>query len=317
MAKETDKHLLDALVKAYTARAKLFHSGVRAANIDLLIAEIDAIDGDRLKWDLRSLGISPRAMKNLKEAGGSPHQVFAHPAIISSLPHLIAYYRNIVTISKKGISQVLFPTERFESGKSRIPTDDQCQRICQTFNRILSGLIEDIPSYSVHLSRQSILAEIGAGLQGTWANAVGQGAAKAVENLLEEYLKDQELGERAAKGRFQLANGWQIHFGSEPDVSFVDPHGAQRIAIEIKGSLDVAGAQTRYGEAKKTFGKALADNPRCHTIYLASCFTDSVIEQIKIDGQVRDWFNLTSILYDDHEKQTFLETLFHVVNSPR
>ena len=36
----------------------------------------------------------------------------------------------------------------------------------------------------VELSRQAIFAEIGTELQGTWANLVGQGAAKAVEDLL-------------------------------------------------------------------------------------------------------------------------------------
>lgn len=89
-----------------------------------------------------------------------------------------------------------------------------------------------------------------------------------------------------------------------------------QIAIEIKGSLDKAGAQTRYGEAKKSFGKALSENPRCFTVYLASCFTDAVVAQIRADGQVRRWFNLTSILYDDAERIRFLSTLFHVVDTP-
>jgi hypothetical protein len=113
-----------------------------------------------------------------------------------------------------------------------------------------------------------------------------------------------------------LRNGWSITFAAEPDVAFFDPNGVKQIAIEIKGSLDVAGAQTRYGEAKKSFAKQLAQNPRCHTIYLASCFTDAVINQIRADGQVRDWFNLTSILYDGNEKEAFLKKLFHIVSTP-
>ncbi len=96
----------------------------------------------------------------------------------------------------------------------------------------------------------------------------------------------------------------------------MDANKVIRIAIEIKGSLDVAGAQTRYGEAKKTFAKQLALNPRCHTIYLASCFTDAVIRQIKADGHVRDWFNLTSILYDAAERKHFLQQLFYIVSTP-
>src|SRR5438105_6449720 len=98
--------------------------------------------------------------------------------------------------------------------------------------------------------------------------------------------------------------------------SLRDSDGVKQIAIEIKGSLDTAGAQTRYGEAKKSFGKQLAENPRCYTIYLASCFTDAVIKQIEADGQVRDWFNLTSVLIDPEEQLRFLERLFHIVQTP-
>lgn len=118
------------------------------------------------------------------------------------------------------------------------------------------------------------------------------------------------------KGLFRLANGWSIVFGAEPDVAFRDAEGRKQIAIEIKGSLDTAGAQTRYGEAKKSFAKQIAENPRCHTIYLASCFTDAVIQQIQSDKEVRDWFNLTSILYDEADKKAFLERVFHIVNTP-
>jgi len=86
--------------------------------------------------------------------------------------------------------------------------------------------------------------------------------------------------------------------------------------VEIKGSLDVAGAQTRYGEALKSFRKMLAENPRCHTVYLASCFTDAVIGQMRDEGQVRAWYNLTSVLADEAERRRFLGQVFHVVDEP-
>ncbi|MBL7152408.1 MAG: XcyI family restriction endonuclease [Phycisphaerae bacterium] len=252
----------------------------------------------------------------MKEAGGLPHQVFAHPNVIIERPHLIAYYRNIVTISKKGIGQLLFSTEGYESGRKEEIAGSDARGICETLNRILSGVIEDLPDYTVELSRQAILAEIGTELQGTWANVIGQGAARAVEQLLAEHIDRKEIGERLAGGGFALDNGWSIVFGSEPDAAFFDSDGAKQIAIEIKGSLDKAGAQTRYGEAKKSFAKQLRENPRCHTVYLASCFTDAVIKQIKQDGQVREWFNLTSILYDEAERKRFLNRLFHIVKTP-
>ncbi len=315
-AKKVDKHLLKALTKAYIARAQLFHKGVRASKIDLLIAEIDTIKDRSLDWSLPGLGVTAVAASRVLEAGGQLHQVFAHPEIITQRPHLISYYRNIVTISKKGIGQLLFPTDAYENQrKSEISTRD-AKSMCSTFNRIVSGVIESIDDYDVELSRKAVLAEIGTELQGTWANIVGQGASKAVRDLMAEYVEQNERGAPSSKGPIELSNGWRIVFASEPDVAFYDELGTKQIAIEIKGSLDVAGAQTRFGEAKKSFAKQIADNPRCHTVYLASCFTDSVIAQIKQDAQVREWFNLTSILYDEKEKSRFLKRLFHIVDTP-
>ncbi len=310
-----DPHLLDALEKAYAARAKLFHNGVKASQIDLLIAEIDATDADGLSWG-PEIGVSSTALAKVVASGTPPHQVFAHPAIIESRPHLVAYYRNLVAISKKGIGQILFPTDSYEARRRLAMEPTRAAELCLTLNRIVSAVIDEVEGYSIQLSRQTILAEIGTELQGTWANIVGKGATKAVEDLLERHISALGIGEKLGRGSFRLANGWTIRFSSEPDVAFVDASGAIRIVIEIKGSLDKAGAQTRYGEAKKSFAKALAENPRCYTVYLASCFTQAVVQQIAADGQVRDWFNLTSILYDESERDTFLGRIFHVVNTP-
>jgi hypothetical protein len=194
-------------------------------------------------------------------------------------------------------------------------SQEDALRLAVVFNTIVSAVIEATPAYSVKVSRQAILAEIGTELQGTWANIQGQGAAREVQKMLAEYVVSKGIGRRKGK-QIELNNGWSIVFGTEPDVAFRDPTGKTRIAIEIKGSLDTAGAQTRYGEAKKTFGKQLEGNPRCHTVYLASCYTDSVIRQIERDGQVRDWFNLTSILYDAAERAMFLRKLFHTAMPP-
>lgn len=316
MGKLKDPHLLGALKKAYAARAKLFHISVAAAQIDLLFAEVDAVDSSSLDWSRSDLGVSVTALARVHSLGAESHQVFAHPGVIESHPHLIAYYRNLVAVSRKGISQILFPVERFEARRRATISTAQAGEICQTLNQILSQVIDEVPAYSLQIGRHAILAEIGTEIQGTWANQVGRGASKAVEDLLAEYVSDQCLGQHPKKRVLLLNNGWRIVFAPEPDVAFVDAAGVNQIAIEIKGSLDKNGAQTRYGEAKKTFAKELAKNPRCQTIYLASCFTDAVIRQIQADGQVREWYNLTSILYDASEKSRFLGRVFHIVHTP-
>jgi len=308
--------LLEALGKAYTARAKLFHNGISASQIDLLIAEIDAIDADDLDWSVASLNISQTALQRVDDTGGQPHQVFAHPEILRKHPHLVAYYRNMATISKKGIGQLVLNTARYEDRTSSTMDPDNAARLCRAVNTIISGVIDSMPEYEIALSRKAIYAEIGTELQGTWNNFIGQGASKAVERVIADHIDANDLGAPNGKRTYKLNNGWSIVFAPEPDVAFFDSEGVKQIAIEIKGSLDVAGAQTRYGEAKKSFQKQISENPRCHTVYLASCFTDAVLEQIQADGQVREWFNLTSILYDDEERAHFLQRLFHIVNTP-
>jgi len=283
-----DAHLLDALTKAYTARAKLFHNGVQASQIDLLIAEIDAIPAGSLRWPFSKLGVTRSALGRVKRSGANPQQVFAHPDVVATRPHLIAYYRNIATISRKGIAQILFATEKYEERRATALPPEQAKRLCRTLNTILSAVIDSMPAYNIAISRKAILAEIGAQLQGRWANSVGQGAAKAVEKVIADYLGAEQIGTRIRSGQYSLTNGWAIAFRSEPDVTFTD----------------------------KSFRKQLAENPRCHTIYLASCFTEAVIGQIKADGQVRDWYNLTSILGDEAERHRFLRQVFHVVRTP-
>jgi hypothetical protein len=68
--------------------------------------------------------------------------------------------------------------------------------------------------------------------------------------------------------------------------------------------------QTRYGEAKKSFGKALRENPRCETIYLGSCFTEAVKEQIEQDGQVRRTYNLIDIIDNEAKRNEFMIEIF-------
>ncbi len=84
-----------------------------------------------------------------------------------------------------------------------------------------------------------------------------------------------------------------------------------QVAIEIKGSMDKAGAQTRLGEAKKSFAKAKAENAHCSTIYLASCYTEAVLSQLKTEREVDLHFNLIEILADESKKIPFLKELFH------
>lgn len=187
-----------------------------------------------------------------------------------------------------------------------------------------------MPTFDLALARAVIPAEIGAEMQGTWVNIIGRGAARRVEKLMTDYIQDHDLaqateqrevvvnGKKKRQRHVRLKNGWRVIFADEPDVAIRDQKGVLRCAIEIKGSMDKAGAQTRYGEAKKSFAKALKEHGQCETIYLASCFTQAVVAQIEADAQVRRTFNLIDIFENDDKRQEFLEEIFtHVIRIKR
>ncbi|MGA2584706.1 MAG: XcyI family restriction endonuclease, partial [Tepidisphaeraceae bacterium] len=257
-----------------------------------LFAQIDTFDPRTLQWNIEDLGISKNAFEKTKAQRIQPHKFFAHPDILTKHPRTVAYYRNLVAISQKGMSQLGFPTGRFERASAISMNDELARGFARTLNGVISNVIEQMAAVDIAATRDVAFAELGTELQGTWANVVGKGAAKAVEEIIATHISESGLGIKEDSGTFKLVSGWTITFASEPDIRFVDPQGIERIVIEIKGSLDKNGAQSRYGEAKKTFAKALVRNPRCYTVYLASCFTQAVEDQIKIDGQVRDKFNL-------------------------
>ena len=100
-----------------------------------------------------------------------------------------------------------------------------------------------------------------------------------------------------------------IRAGSEKGLAFLG--APMSISNSSKYFMDKAGAQTRLGEAKKSFAKAKAENAHCSTIYLASCFTDAVLAQLKTEREVDLHFNLIEILADETKKIRFLEELFH------
>lgn len=248
-----DQHLKTALVKSYAARASLFHRGVQDAKMRELFSQIDEIKPKKLMWEGKSLGISEGALKILNRNKIELHRVLVHPSVLQSKPTLVKYYRNLVAISQKGMSQLGFPTGRFEREPPAPMDETLAYSIAQTLNSIVAKVIETAGTFDLGTSRDVAFAEIGTELQGTWANKVGSGATQAVEEMIQAYIEENGLGEKESKGKFVLSNGWKIRFASEPDVTFLDSNEFVRIVVEIKGSLDKAGAQTRYGEAKFDF----------------------------------------------------------------
>lgn len=319
--KKTDEAFREALTKSYIARAKLFSTTIKEKKIAHLTDRVKNLPPQNLSWDFSEIGITEKAFNLVKKASINPFHVFCHPKVLLEEPDLIEYYRNLAAISRKGLGQIL-------SGKlpraNKEKMLDRYRIIAETLNRLISVVVENVSKgFSLSLAQEIILAEIGTEVQGTWVNKIGQGAARAVENIIQSYANkkgfissiEKQTVVLKSKKRKQthiiLKNGWQIIFGNEPDVAVRNSKDKLQVAIEIKGSMDRAGAQTRLGEAKKSFAKAKTENAHCLTIYLASCFTDAVMKQLKTEREIDKHFNLVDILYDEENKQEFLRELFH------
>jgi hypothetical protein len=312
VAPKTDEILRAALKKAYLTRAKLFVEEISKRGVQELIDFLSHQDSKGLHWNLDELGITGAAFAKVKRASISPHLFFCHPIILGRKTKLIDYYRNLSAVSNKGLDQMLSGLKGPERNRERV----------YLLNNILSSIVEDMAKFDLALARSVIPAEIGAEIQGTWVNIIGQGAAKQVHDLLMNFAREKNLieseakdtvvirGKKRTRRKIILKNGWSFVFSDEPDVAISDKKGLLRVAIEIKGSMDKAGAQTRYGEAKKSFTKAISENSKCETIYLASCFTEAVREQITRDGQVRKDFNLLDIMKDETKQKELLEEIF-------
>ncbi|MBI4679808.1 MAG: XcyI family restriction endonuclease [Nitrospirae bacterium] len=322
--RQTDEVFQEALTKSYTSRAKLFYTFIKGKNIEKLSSQIKQLKTHNFIWKPSEYGISKNAFYIIKKQSIEPSHVFCHPDVLLQQPALKEYYRNLAALSKKGLNQIL-------SGEllrfNKFNKKDNLQRnriIAEILNKIISVVIENVSKeFSLSLAQEIVLAEIGAEIQGTWVNRVGQGAAKAVENIVQDYASEKKFILKTEKKKIVyknkkrkqthiiLKNNWRIIFSPEPDIAIKDPKNNPQVAIEIKASKDKAGAQTRLGEAKKAFATAKAENANCLTIYLVSCLTKAVVEQLKTEREIDKHFNLIDILYNDKKKQEFLKELFH------
>lgn len=304
----TKAGLPEELRARYLKRAEVFWKFVRDAKFSELQKAARKSSWSRLEWKWKALGITPAARKAAEDLGFVPSEVFAHPTAISQVPELFDYYRMLACLPAKGLSQIF-------SGAADRSIDAKCAR--------LNAMIGELLGTAYELNSERILytlyAEAGSEWQGTWVNQIGQTAALAVEEVIIKYIESRKLTlaptalASVVKGRIVLKSGVTIAFGSEPDIEFRAQDGSLLCVIEIKGSADKAGAQTRLGETKKSFAKAKKENQHCVTVFMPSVLTASVERQLKSEGEVDKVFDLLSVTQQTKAKRDFLKEIFFFV----
>ncbi len=282
-------------------------------------------------------GVTKEALEQIRKSDLSLIQVFAHPRLLREHPVLTAYYRNVAALSQKSVSYLSgVHTMIFENGEKKDLSETQAVELSKLFNEHISLIIESALEKPNNEHIKGLLfASTGAQIDGSWRNAIGDEAEKVVQKLLineaidlckltafhlrdnhssvepfdKEIAEDQLDRIREFKG-FNLKNQRSVLFSSEPDISLLDKDGSTIAVIEVKGGTDPAGALERYGAAKKSFEEAIRHNPGVITIFLASCITSEVEDRVKKDKTIKHYYNLTSILTREKEREDFLKHVF-------
>jgi hypothetical protein len=297
-------HIGDELAERYLQRATFFWRNARDANFAKLQHYARSASWKTLAWDWDSLGITKTARKIAADLGFVPTEVLAHPEVIAAKPRLFDYYRMLACLSQKGFAQI----------RDKAPKDknDRTLETCRLLNRFLSTLIAAIGRTNRDTLLGTVYAEAGSEWQGTWVNIIGKASAIELERIVTDFAEEKQLLEKAntQQHRLALRSGTTITFGSEPDVECRNVKGELLCVIEIKGSADKAGAQTRLGETKKSFTKAKLENPRCYTIFLPSVLTDAVRKQLKTERDIDKVFDLLAIFRDPEKRTEFLLEFF-------
>jgi len=327
----------------YRLRSTFFYRKLKEYATLLLPLEVDKLRSaaSLYNWDNRNQwGIGEEAFHYIGNHAELHHlQVFSHPKLLREHPRLIAYYRNIAALSQKAVSYLtginVKPLEVDTQNRASLG-EARALALSKLFNEHITLIIDSsIQNFTKAELYGMLLASVGAQIDGSWRNAIGEEAENVVQRLLvnetrvrhllagliprtgtviEPYsteLVDQQINNISRYRGLLLTNQTSMLFASDPDISLIDANSKTIGVIEVKGGADPAGALERYGAAKKSFEAARRLDPDVPTILVASCITAEVRLRIEHDPIISVFYNLTEILSEDSiANTTFMQFVF-------
>ncbi len=301
---DTRSWTLDQLAKSEFFRQKVHEWGLLTT-----ASKIEQVRGEDLDWNLETLGITERAWSRMIHRGIKPVVVFAHPAVLITIPDAVGYYRMLAMVSQKSMNRVGLPVQRYELGRG-YPDETTALLIARHLNQIISRLVEmeeRIDSRGLDLWRGMAA---GSQAQGSWQNAKGDQVEALVKSIVQKRLHEKLLvpEETSPAVRMSLIDGRVMAFGDEPDVAI---YRANRIeaAMEIKGGIDPAGVLERLGAAIKSLRRVKEANPNAVTILLVRQV--SLTERAKQDLEMhRDTVNRWFAIEDFVDSEPVREEIF-------
>lgn len=305
------------------AKSQFFHEKLHAWGLLEVAVEIEKIKGEKLRWDLEPLGISPMAWAKAIHRGIKPVVVFAHPDILQRIARATGYYRMLAMVSQKSMIRVGLATARYELSDAR-PSEPTAIAIAKHLNRIISTLVEldeRIDAREFDLWRGMAA---GSQAQGSWQNAKGSRIEIVIRGIIQLRLREQELvveeekivSDDEARGSImRLKDGRAVVFADEPDVAIYRGEGSKKVmeaAVEIKGGIDAAGVLERVGAALKSLRRAKKENSKSVTVLILQgvSMTETARRDLQISRNVVNyWLTIESVLEDENQREELFQLL--------
>lgn len=344
MTKREPTLLLEANRLNYRLRSAFFYRKLKeydTLSFPLIIVGLLPVE-HLYSWDERdNWSIGPDAFAYI-DAHPDLHalQTFCHPKLLREYPSLLAYYRNIASLSQKAVRYLTgIDVKAFEKKENQKLLDEtQTLALARLFNTHISLIIDtSIQSLTKDELHGLLLISTGAQIDGSWRNRIGDEAETIVKRLLVNGAKERGLlaafipgtgtradiynptsleGQASSLENYRgilLKNQTSLLFSSEPDISLIDKDGMTIGVIEVKGGTDPAGALERYGAAKKSFEESLRHSAEVKTILIASCITSEVQSRIQQDSTISRYFNLTEMLSNIERLSEFIQFVFDIL----
>ena len=271
--------------------------------------------------------ISPGAWEHVQNLDLNPASVFCHPDLLVAEPFVSLYYRGISGLSAKEVNDQARSVKSWEQEpelRRRKPhvTHEAAQQVAGLYNSYISSIIEDTTDWTLENGYRNIIASIGITFDGSIRNKMGDLPEYRLRRLLlqhlyasgllvaPEYPAALDIPTNPSRGRYSLADGLTMVFGSEPDVAF-RRNDVLEATIEIKGGIDPAGALERLGAAEKSAQAAIAENRRCKNFLVAGVITAEMRRRLNQSRLFEKDFHLVKLLSDDTSQAEFFDEVFN------
>lgn len=288
-------------------KSLFFHAKLHEWSLLEIAYAIEQFDGATVEWNLRNLGISEKAWNRIIHRGVAPVRVFAHPAVLQTVPRAVGYYRMLAMVSQKSMKRIHLDTEPYETG-DKTPNDETAYAIAYRLNSIVSQLIESeitIDERELDLWRGMAA---GSQAQGAWQNAKGSQYEAIIQQMLTTELQERNLVRSYNPQQLELSDGRTVVFGSDPDIRLQRDQELLS-AVEVKGGIDPAGAHERLGAAVKTLRDCKTRNIDCATLLVLRKATltaglEDRLRQSEVD--ITRWFAIEELIESEQARSEFV-----------